>query len=126
MFSQIDEVIYYPGDAIIPAMLSNPAFLGLILVSMAVGEHYLDVYLDKKEGPRSQKISFTSNYRKVTLERHEILFAESRDSEVWIYSSSGETFRSKTPISQWENILGNGFLRTHRSYLVNTSGITSV
>ena len=126
MFSQIDEVIYYPGEAKIPAMLSNPAFIGLVLVSMAVGNHSLGAYLDKKDGPPSRRISFTSNYRKVTLESSEILFVESRDSEVWIYSATGETFRNKTPISQWESILGNGFLRTHRSYLVNISGITSV
>ena len=44
---------------------------------------------------------------------------ESNDKEVMIYATEGRHFRNKTGISQWENILGSGFLRIHRSYLVN-------
>ena len=34
-------------------------------------------------------------------------------------SVTGEAYRNKTGITQWENLLGDGFLRIHRSYLVN-------
>ena len=44
---------------------------------------------------------------------------ESRDSEVWIYARDGQAYRNKTSISQWENLLGVGFLRIHRAFLVN-------
>ncbi|MBO6248776.1 MAG: LytTR family transcriptional regulator [Bacteroidales bacterium] len=46
---------------------------------------------------------------------------ESRDSEVWIVARDGRQYRNKTGISQWENLLGTGFLRVHRSFLVNIS-----
>ena len=41
-----------------------------------------------------------------------------------IVTHSGEAFRNKTGIGQWENLLGEGFLRIHRSYLVNVSAAT--
>lgn len=34
---------------------------------------------------------------------------------------SGEAYRNRTGIGQWENLLGDDFLRIHRSYLVNAS-----
>jgi DNA-binding LytR/AlgR family response regulator len=34
-------------------------------------------------------------------------------------SVTGESYRNKTGITQWENLLGDDFLRIHRSYLVN-------
>jgi DNA-binding LytR/AlgR family response regulator len=66
-----------------------------------------------------------ADYRKVTLKVAEITYIESRDTEVWIHAADGRSFRNKTPITQWQNILENGFIRIHRSYLVNGSFITS-
>ncbi len=43
-----------------------------------------------------------------------------------VYATEGRRFRNKTGISQWESILGDGFVRIHRSYLVNRAAITSV
>jgi DNA-binding LytR/AlgR family response regulator len=57
----------------------------------------------------------------VTLRQAEIAYVESNDTEVRIVTASGDTYRNKTGISQWENLLGDGFLRIHRSYLVNTA-----
>ena len=34
-----------------------------------------------------------------------------------IVTASGESYRNKTGIGQWENLLGDDFLRIHRSYL---------
>mgnify|MGYP003094691318 CR=1 FL=1 len=50
-------------------------------------------------------------------------FLESNDSEVWIHTSTGESLRTKTKISQWEQQLDDRFLRIHRSYIVNADRV---
>lgn len=60
-----------------------------------------------------------SERKSVTLRQADIAYVESNDTEVRIVTSSGESYRNKTGISQRENLLGDGFLRIHRSYLVN-------
>jgi DNA-binding LytR/AlgR family response regulator len=50
---------------------------------------------------------------------------ESLDTETRLHTLNGEVYRSRTPISQWQQILEDGFLRTHRSFLVNTNHIKS-
>ena len=59
----------------------------------------------------------------MTLLQDEIRYVESNDTEVWINATESRRFRNKTPISQWENLLGEGFMRVHRSYLVNVDYI---
>ena len=59
----------------------------------------------------------------MTLDPAEILYVESNDDEVWIRTVSGESYRTKTRISQWEGLLDRRFLRVHRSYIVNTERI---
>ena len=61
--------------------------------------------------------------RKVALDPGEIRYVESNDSEVRIHTVSGEIYRTKTRISQWEAQLDGRFLRIHRSYIVNTERI---
>lgn len=41
-----------------------------------------------------------------------------------MYTLDGERYRNKTTISQWEQILEDGFLRTHRSFMVNINHVT--
>ena len=53
-----------------------------------------------------------------------ILYIESRDTEVYVHLADGTAYRNKTPISRWESILGSGFLRVHRAWLVNASRIS--
>ena len=48
-------------------------------------------------------ISFVSERRKITLDPAEILYVESNDSEVWLHTASGEAYRTKTRISQWNH-----------------------
>ena len=62
----------------------------------------------------------------MTLDISEILYVESRDTEVWVYATDGRRFRNKTGITQWENLLGEDFIRVHRSYVVKKSAIVSV
>ena len=104
----------------LPAMLGNPVFVGVILSILAYGNYLLVKWLDKKY-PTDRPVSFTSDYKKVSLKKEDILYVESRDSEVWIVARDGRQYRNKTGISQWENLLGPGILRVHRSFLVNVS-----
>ena len=109
----------------LPAMLGNPVFVAAILAILAYGHYLLIRWLEKKY-PSDRPISFTSDYKKVSLKKEEILYIESRDSEVCIVTRDGGQYRNRTGIGQWENLLGPGFLRIHRSYLVNIAHATLV
>ena len=107
----------------IPAMLGNPLFVAAILAILAYGNYLLARWLEKKY-PTDRPITFTSDYKKVSLKKEDILYIESRDSEVWIVTRDGGQYRNRTGIGQWENLLGPGFLRVHRAFLVNVADAT--
>ena len=107
-------------------VLMNPAFLGLIVTALAVGDYGWRNWLDKKWPSAPRQISFFSDRKTVTLPLDEIAYIESNDTEVRIVTKDGISYRNKTGISQWENILGEDFVRIHRSYLVNRGCITDV
>ena len=101
----------------LPAMMGNPVFVAAVLAILAYGNYLLMEWLDRKY-PTERVVTFTSDYKKVSLKNEDILYVESRDTEVWIHSRDGQTYRNKTSISQWENLLGPDFLRVHRAFLV--------
>lgn len=105
-------------------MLINPAFLGLILTVLAIGDYYWARWLSRRFKSKDRTITFFSDRRSVTLPVADIAYIESNDTEVRIVTVSGESHRNKTGISQWANLLGDDFLRIHRSYLVNTALMT--
>lgn len=109
-----------------PAMLRNPVFIAAILSLLAYGHYLLERWLDKRF-PSTHPITFNSEHRKITLKKEDILYVESRDSEVWIAARDGQAYRNRNGITQWENLLGDGFLRIHRAFLVNVaaSALTS-
>lgn len=75
-----------------------------------------DKMLDMRFPTGPQPITFLSERHPVTLMESEIKYVESNGSE----------FKNKTPISQWESILGKDFVRIHRSFIVNVNYITSI
>ena len=107
----------------IPAMLRNPVFVAGILAVLAYGHYRLVQWLNA-QFPSTKPITFFSGYRKVSLYRDDILYIESRDSEGWVVAKDGQSYRNRNGISQWENLLGEGFLRIHRAFLVNVSHAT--
>ena len=114
------NTIVYPEESakwMLPAMLGNPVFVAAILAILAYGNYLLVKWLEKKY-PMERPVTFTSDYKKVSLRKEDILYVESRDSEVWIVARDGRQYRNKTGIGQWENLLGPDFLRIHRSFLV--------
>ena len=107
----------------VPSVLGNPVFVAAILAILAYGYYLLAKWLEKKY-PSERPITFTSDYKKVSVRRNDILYIESRDSEVWIFTRDGGQYRNRTGITQWENLLGPGFLRVHRAFLVNIADAT--
>ena len=119
MFSMKHPFYYEPFfEPIVNNMIVNPIFLTLLLILFSGGDYLLDDYLSKhlKQAPKT--ITFTSDRKPVTLLQADILYVESNDTEVWIHAADGQKYRNKTPISQWENMLGVEFIRIHRSFLV--------
>lgn len=110
----------------VPSILLNPVFIALMLAVFALPEYLLDEYL-RKHGCRSpQTVDFVSERRRVSLAFDKIAYVESNDAETRVYTPDGESFRTKTPISQWEKVLDGGmFVRIHRAYIVNRDCVVS-
>ena len=70
--------VWYMLD--VQPVLVNPAFLGLIVTALAVGDYGWRKWLDKKcpSGPR--QITFFSDRKTVTLSLDEIAYIESNDT----------------------------------------------
>lgn len=111
----------YLSQKEVAPMLINPAFLGFILTALALGDVLWEKWLSKRFKEQDRTITFFSDRQSVTLKVADIAYIESNDTEVRIITLAGESFRNKTGIGQWENLLGEGFLRIHRSYLVNVA-----
>ena len=109
----------FPGMIEVPPMLFNPVFLALILTALAIGDFYWAKWLRRRFKREDRTITFFSDRRSVTLRVADIDYVESNDTEVRIVTADGTAYRNKTGISQWGNLLGEEFLRIHRSYLVN-------
>ena len=102
-------------------ILVNPIFVAVIIFLILAGEHMvLQKYKDVNE---VRTVSFTSDRHKIILNRNEIVYIESNDSEVWVYATEQRRFRNKTGITQWENLLGEDFIRVHRSFVVRKEAI---
>lgn len=105
----------------ISPMLINPAFLGMILTTLSLGDYFWGRWIGNHIKARPRTVTFFSDRKSVSLPLAEIAYVESNDTEVRIVTADGAAYRNKTGIGQWENLLGEGFLRIHRSYLVNLS-----
>lgn len=116
-------ISFYDG---FPTILVNPAFISIVMLVLTGGDYVLSRCLKSRFQNEAHPVTFTSDYKKVTLDISEILYVESRDTEVWVYATDDRRFRNKTGITQWENLLGEDFLRVHRSYVVKKSVITYV
>ena len=105
-------------------VLTSPFFLALLLGATALGNYYWNCWLNRMFSTRPELITFISDRHGVSVLKSDILYVESRDSEVWIHTRDGRRFRNKTPITQWENLLGDGYIRIHRAFLVAEGAIS--
>ncbi len=108
----------------LPEILMNPIFIAIMIVTMIIGYHFIEQWLDTKYPAEAGPITFLSDRKPVTLKADEILYIESNDSITTVYATDGRSYRNKTPISHWEANLGPGFIRIHRSFLVNRTAVT--
>ena len=97
-------------DITMPDLLQNPLFILLLLAACALPMHWIERRCNTQPA-RDRYVEFISDR------------LESNDSEVWIHTSTGESLRTKTKISQWEQQLDDRFLRIHRSYIVNADRV---
>ncbi|MBR1959852.1 MAG: LytTR family transcriptional regulator [Bacteroidales bacterium] len=107
-------------------ILVNPLFIAAVMLVLAFGDRLVSRFFRKDSGSEPDMITFNSEYRKIALASTEIRYIESRDTEVWIYATEDRTFRNRTGITQWENLLGEDFVRVHRSYLVRRDRIVTI
>ena len=109
------------GELCVSPILLNPIFLMAMLLLIIGGDYFVGRMIEQRLPEAEESITFTSDRQPVTLQRQEILYVESCDTETWIYATEGRKYRNKRPISAWANLLGKDFLRIHRSYLVRIS-----
>lgn len=107
-----------------PLLLFNPVLAIVILGAGYAWGLLLERGMKRWLPQREQTIDFVSDRQKVSVPVDSILYIESRDTEVYVHLADGTAYRNKTPISRWESILGSGFLRVHRAWLVNASRIS--
>lgn len=112
---------FYQNRKSISPMLINPAFLGMILTTLSLGDYFWGRWIGNHIKARPRTVTFFSDRKSVSLPLAQIAYVESNDTEVRIVTAEGAAYRNKTGIGQWENLLGEDFLRIHRSYLVNLS-----
>ena len=112
----------YPSIA---GVLVNPMFVAVVITLLCLGDWFLSKYISSIL-PEDKTITFISDRHKVSILPSEILYVESNDREVSIYATENRAYRNKTGISQWESILGDDFIRIHRSYEVNREAITFI
>ena len=95
--------------------LVNPVFIWTTL-GFFVG---LEWFLFKKGQPQEpETITIFSNRKKTILEIDRIAYVESRGDFTVAFMSDGSEYKNNVKISQWQEHL-DGFLRIHRSFLVN-------
>lgn len=106
----------------LPGVLLNPVFVWLVLFVYLAPLKLIERYLaGKPEDGAKRFIDFISDRKRVSVEVGRIVYIESNDDEVWLHTDDGQAYRNKTNISHWERELGQPFLRTHRSFLVNAN-----
>ena len=110
----------------LPSLLINPIFISVIIAALSVGYWFFKQWLDKSCPSDPKPIVFLSSRKSIALMPDEIIYVESNDTVTTVYATEGRSFKNRNSISQWESILEEGFVRTHRSFIINKSFITSV
>lgn len=119
-----DQIIGEAYPLSVPQVVVNPFFEAVIILLFIAGNRFIGQKF--KDDGEDGRLTFTSDRHKVILDRKEILYIESNDSEVYVCATEGRRFRNKTGISQWANLLGEGFIRVHRSYIVRRDAVVVV
>ena len=95
-----------------PDILVNPFFIVIVDTFFILLNGFLWSWLGRKFPDKEVSVTFFSERSKVRVDVADILYVK--------------RFRNKTSISRWEDILGEPFIRVHRSYLVRKDAIDEV
>ena len=126
MIPRNDFAYVYTDYFDLPGILVNPVFIMVLIVAFAAGNFFIWKWLEKKFPSDNGKVTFVSERHKVSLVKNEIEYVESNDTQTFVVDGGGKRYRNRTPISQWENLLGKDFIRIHRSYLVRRDAVKDV
>lgn len=126
MIPRNDFASVYTDYFDLPGILVNPVFIMVLIVAFAAGNFFIWKWLEKKFPSDNGKVTFVSERHKVSLAKNEIEYVESNDTQTFVVDGGGKRYRNRTPISQWENLLGKDFIRIHRSYLVRRGAVNEV
>ena len=110
----------------LPGILVNPVFIMVLISAFAAGNFFIWRWLDRKYPSEDSKVTFVSERHRISLAKRDIIYVESNDTQTFVVGSDGKRYRNRTPISQWENLLGKHFVRIHRSYLVRCESVNEV
>ena len=106
-----------------PKLILNPLFIWFLVASLLSIEQVLKNRFFSSE-PEEKYITFTSERKKVALERDAIAYIESNDERVSVVTLSGRSYPTRMNISQWESVLDGRFQRVHRAFIVNKKHVT--
>ncbi len=106
------------------AMVVNPFFIWFVLAALLSIEWLLRTQLFAPPAP-ARFVTFLSERVKISLEIDRIAYIESRDYEVVVVLTSGESHRTRMNISQWEAVLDERFVRVHRAFIVARAHVTA-
>jgi len=106
-------------------------FVVLVMSFILLIKHYLVdqksiTELEEKQAQLDQGyFTIRSNRQTSNIKFDELLYLESLGDYIEFHLESGSTISSKEKISHMERSLPDGFLRIHRSFIVNRSKISS-
>ena len=106
----------------IPKLMVNPVFLWLWMLFFVFLRDRL-FGAGKEPFERPELFEITSERKKVRINLQEVLFIESAD-EICTIHLEGTTLKTRERISQLALRLPPTFLRTHRSFIVNTAAVS--
>lgn len=109
-----------------PDILVNPFFIVIVDTFFILLNGFLWSWLERKFPDKEMSVTFFSDRSKVRVNVDDILYVESNDTVTNVVLAGGSRYRNKTSISRWEDILGEPFIRIHRSYLVRKDAIDDV
>lgn len=99
----------------IEKILINPIFIWVIIGFLVLLDHFI---FKKPNNQEINTITIYSNRKKTTININNLAFIESRAEFTVAKLIDGSEYKNSFRISEWEQKL-NGFIRIHRSFLVN-------
>ncbi|KEO74111.1 LytR/AlgR family response regulator transcription factor [Anditalea andensis] len=101
--------------------LLKPFHLGRFLKACQKAQELHDLRYDTKSG----SVFIKTGYDQVKVNFEELLFCEANGNYVTFHLSD-EKLLSRMTLNEVENLLPKGFVKTHRSFIVNSSKITKI